>query len=527
MLNLESRESNYLPIARRYRPLEFADLVGQEVLTKTLSYSIINNKIAHAYLFSGIRGIGKTTSARIVAKTINCTNPVIEQGNIAACGGCHNCIAVQNGNHPDILEIDAASRTSVDDIRTIIESSEYRPLVGKFKIFIIDEVHMLSKNAFNALLKTLEEPPAQVIFIFATTEINKIPLTILSRCQRFDLRRLTTEELTTLLADIAHKEQIQFDLAAIELIAIKADGSARDALSMLDQASSLSSHNEKKIDLALVGNMVGVINLDVTCAFTKAVMDGDLAKVIELVQQTYLSSSDMVGFFENVMSLIGYATKVKMLTGYSLATYAAHQDEITAMVAPVTLGRLTVLWQLFAKGIVELKSSHNQLLCAEMTAIKAIYSTGLPTPKEIVESAIKEGLPRHDGVIHLEGAILTSSAPIQSKPDSINLLSIFEHLRGAKEFELFYYLFNQVAVNIVSPSSFVIMGDNLDKALHKKLAEVMLEWTGKKWDIAIEHKQEVMSLKDEMKEKFLSSEEWQMIKSSFADSQIIDILIKE
>lgn len=526
MSNLEPRESHYLPIARRYRPLAFADLVGQEVLTKTLSYSIINNKVAHAYLFSGIRGIGKTTSARIVAKTINCSDPLITQNNIAACDQCQNCLSVQSGSHPDILEIDAASRTSVDDIRTIIESAEYRPLVGKFKIFIIDEVHMLSKNAFNALLKTLEEPPAQVVFIFATTEINKIPLTILSRCQRFDLRRLTTDELTKLLTQVSEEEKIQFDLSAIELIAIKADGSARDALSMLDQAASLSAHNEGKVDLDLVSNMVGVVNLDIICNFTKAIMAGDAIKAIELLQQTYLSNTDMIAFFENVMSVIGYGAKIKILSGYSLATYASHQDDIVNMTKSLTLGRLTVLWQIFAKGIIELKSSHNQLLCAEMISIKAIYASNLPTPKELVESAIKEGLPRHDGVIHIADAIITPSVSAKSIDQPISLLSLFNHLRATKEFELFYYLFNQVSVTFVSPCSIFMSSEGLDKALNKKLVEVMQAWTGDKWSLIIEDMPEALSLKDDIKAKFLDSEEWQMIKSSFAESEIIDILVK-
>lgn len=386
--------SSYVPIARRYRPSEFADLIGQEVLAKTLSYSISNNKIANAYLFSGTRGIGKTTSARIVAKAINCTDRNQDSLTVSACGKCNNCLSVQNSNHPDILEIDAASRTSVDDVRTIIEGVEYKPLMGKFKVFIIDEVHMLSKSAFNALLKTLEEPPSHAIFIFATTEINKIPLTILSRCQRFDLRRLTTDELSALLKKISEKEGIKFDDDAIELIALKADGSARDAISMLDQASSLSHQNEGVVNLALVSKMVGSLSLDIVTLFLQKIVENDATSTIKVLQDVYVLNSDLISFFENIVDLIGYMSKVKIIEKYKLASYSSHHENIASISSKMTLGRLTLLWQIFSKGIVELKASHNQLLCAEMVAIKAIYASSLPTPKSLVETALKEGLPR-------------------------------------------------------------------------------------------------------------------------------------
>ncbi|MBP7189972.1 MAG: DNA polymerase III subunit gamma/tau [Rickettsiaceae bacterium] len=387
---------SYIPIARRYRPLEFADLVGQEVLAKTLSYSILNNKIANAYLFSGTRGIGKTTSARIVAKAINCTDLKGDSQKVVACGQCKNCLSAHNLNHPDILEIDAASRTSVDDVRTIIEGVEYKPLMGKFKVFIIDEVHMLSKSAFNALLKTLEEPPSHVIFIFATTEINKIPLTILSRCQRFDLRRLTTEELSSLLKKISEKEGIKFENDAIELISLKADGSARDAISMLDQASSLSHQSGGIVNLELVSKMVGAASLDIVTIFLKNVIENDAESAIKLLEDVYVLSADLISFFEDIVDLIGYMSKVKIINKYKLATYSCHHDNISSMAAKVTLGRLTLLWQIFSKGIIELKTSHNQQLCAEMVAIKAIYASSLPTPKSVVENALKEGLPRRN-----------------------------------------------------------------------------------------------------------------------------------
>ena len=213
--------AQYIPLALKYRPKKFVDLKGQDVLVKTLTSAIMHSRLSHAYLLTGIRGVGKTTSARIIASVVNCENPITDKAYIEACTKCNNCISLAQGNHPDIIEIDAASRTSVDDVRSIIDSSEYRALLGKYKIFIIDEVHMMSKNAFNALLKTLEEPPKNVMFIFATTEVNKIPVTIISRCQRFDLRRFNADEIKSLLNSITNKESIECDEDALSLIALK------------------------------------------------------------------------------------------------------------------------------------------------------------------------------------------------------------------------------------------------------------------------------------------------------------------
>ncbi|MGV2433039.1 MAG UNVERIFIED_CONTAM: DNA polymerase III subunit gamma/tau [Rickettsiaceae bacterium] len=387
-------EKQYLPLAIKYRPKKFANLMGQKILVDTLSSAIINNRIAHAYLLTGIRGVGKTTSARIIASIVNCENPILDEGEVLACGKCNNCEAVKNGNHPDIVEIDAASRTSVDDVRSIIESSEYKALLGKYKIFIIDEVHMISKNAFNALLKTLEEPPKNVLFIFATTEVNKIPITILSRCQRFDLRRLSSDEVEKLLCNIAEKENIIFEPDALKLIAIKSEGSARDAISMMDQASLLTTtQKNQKIDLELVREMLAITSLDLVISFIENILTQDTKAVLDIISQINRSGANIIYFVENVLDLIGYITKLSAVKDYSENLYATYQKPLAEIASKYNLEILTMIWQIFSKSVTDIKTSHNQILSLEITSIKAIYAANLPSPREVIE-ALEKRPPR-------------------------------------------------------------------------------------------------------------------------------------
>lgn len=391
---MASEEKQYKPLALKYRPSKFADLIGQEVLVQTLSSAITNNKIAPAYLLTGIRGIGKTTSARIIASIVNCENPVQKGKEIEACGECNNCKASKAGNHPDILEIDAASRTSVDDVRLIIDSSEYKSFLGKYKIFIIDEVHMISKNAFNALLKTLEEPPEGVLFIFATTEVNKIPVTILSRCQRFDLKRFSGEDVSRLLTKIADNEGFKYDSDAINLIAVKSEGSARDAISMLDQASMLAtSQNKGGISLELVREMLAITSLDLVISYVSSILNKEAEGAFEILQKIYANSGDILYFTQNVLDVIGYLSKLSALENYEEKAYLAYSNQLKEIASKYDIGPLTLIWQIFTKSIPDIKDSHNQYLSLEMTTIKAIYACHLPPLKEAVE-ALQHEAPR-------------------------------------------------------------------------------------------------------------------------------------
>lgn len=379
--------NNYVPFARKYRPNGFAELHGQEVLVKVLSYTILNNRLAGGYLLTGIRGIGKTTSARIIAKAVNCSTLIAENNDIKTCEQCVNCTSFNNHNHPDIIEIDAASKTSVEDIRRIIESSEYKPLQGKYKIFIIDEVHMLSKGAFNALLKTLEEPPLHVIFIFATTEVQKIPATIISRCQRYDLRRLSFEEIFKLLEHIAKEESLKIDAEALRIIAYKSEGSARDAVSILDQAASMSAKSGSVITGQTINQMLGLVDSNSIIEFVEYITNRDVVNSISLINKLYNSSVNLEIFIESVSEFVAYLNKAKMLPNYNMPLYESFNDRIKNILDKISFPHLSILWQIYSKGVAEVKISYNQLIETEMLVIKSIYSSSLPIIEDLHDNS--------------------------------------------------------------------------------------------------------------------------------------------
>ncbi|MCH2038142.1 MAG: DNA polymerase III subunit gamma/tau, partial [Rickettsiales bacterium] len=294
---------DYKVLARKYRPALFADLIGQEALVRTLSNAIRTNRIAHAFLLTGIRGVGKTTTARIIARALNCTDESKVKGEtVEPCGRCDNCIAIKNDRHPDVIEMDAASRTGVGDIREIIESVKYLPNTAEYKIYIIDEVHMLSNSAFNALLKTLEEPPKHVKFIFATTEIRKIPVTIISRCQRFDLKRIGFEQLSSHLKNICEKEGAAIEEPALQLITKAAEGSVRDSLSLLDQAISYMDAGQP-ISESIVRNMLGTNDKTVLFDLFEKTLGNQLPEALKQLSQMYDNGHDPVMILQDLLEI--------------------------------------------------------------------------------------------------------------------------------------------------------------------------------------------------------------------------------
>ena len=380
--DLSARE--YRVLARKYRPQTFKDLIGQETLVKTLANALQYGRLAHAFVLTGVRGIGKTTTARIIAKGLNCVGADGNGGpTINPCGTCSNCLSITEDRHVDILEMDAASRTGVDDIREILDGVRYKPVGARYKIYIIDEVHMLSKNAFNALLKTLEEPPENVKFIFATTEIRKVPITVLSRCQRFDLRRIGIEDLINLFSTICEKENIQADSEALRLIARAADGSARDGLSLLDQAMALT---EDQISPELVQKMLGLGDKKELFDLFEEVMQGNVPEALSRVVNLNALGADPLQIAQDLMEITHLVTKFKVASkdvGEMVTDLEIERDNYLASKLPmVQLGRC---WQMLLKGISEIQQATSQLAALEMVLIMLAYLAEPDKPDETAE----------------------------------------------------------------------------------------------------------------------------------------------
>ena len=370
----------YQVLARKYRPDNFDSLIGQDALVRTLTNAIALNRLAHAFILTGVRGVGKTSTARILAKGLNCIGlDGTSNATMHPCNQCEPCKSIQLGQHVDILEMDAASHTGVDDIREIIDGSVYRPVSARYKIYIIDEVHMLSKNAFNALLKTLEEPPEAVKFIFATTEIRKVPVTILSRCQRFDLRRVPLELLITHLSKIAAAEKINTEPEAIRLLAYAAGGSVRDSLSLLDQASALGSND---IKLSVVENMLGHANADRLLDLLQSCLDGNIQTALTSLKNAVDSGAEP----EQILSdLMDFTHQASLIASNSLIEEISESaKEKLALLAKFGIPRLARCWQILLKGHQEIKAAPRPEACAQMLIIRLSYTSAMPTPSEIL-----------------------------------------------------------------------------------------------------------------------------------------------
>lgn len=374
---------SYLVLARKYRPQNFDELIGQEVLVTTLSNAIKNNRLHHAYILTGIRGVGKTTTARIIAKTLNCENADATKS-AKACGECENCRLITGSKHQDVIEIDAASRTGVDDIREIIDSIAYAPVSSRHKIYIIDEVHMLSNNAFNALLKTLEEPPAHVKFIFATTEIRKVPVTILSRCQRFDLRRLDEKEIASHLKNILAQENFEAEELGLTLIAKVSEGSVRDSLSLLDQALANNNH-QKFLSADLIEKMLGLNDKTKILELFSALLCGDFLESSQIFNEFYSRSSDVLQLLQDLLAITHKTTSAKLLKDYKLDDCSKfQQDKIREIAKEISLNSLTRIWQMLVKGTSEITFSSSPKMMFEMLMMRICYLAALPDLKQVL-----------------------------------------------------------------------------------------------------------------------------------------------
>ena len=391
---VKTPDAAYRVLARKYRPQTFSELIGQDAMVQTLGNAIKRDRLAHAFLMTGVRGVGKTSTARLIAKALNCIGPDGDGGpTIDPCGVCEPCRAIAEGRHIDVIEMDAASHTGVDDVREIIDASRYSAVTARFKIYIIDEVHMLSKNAFNALLKTLEEPPPHVKFLFATTEVNKVPVTVLSRCQRFDLRRISAEQLSKHFAWVSEQEGVVADPEALMLIARAAEGSARDGLSILDQAIAHAGLEGGGVTADAVRQMLGLSDRGAVRDLLTLILAGDGAGALASMRRQYDYGVDPLSVLRSLLETVHGITLTKVGTPADAAQPMEERAAREEWAASLGFPALHRLWQLFLKGHDEVAKAALPIEAAEMALLRAIYASTLPDPGELARQIASGATP--------------------------------------------------------------------------------------------------------------------------------------
>jgi len=536
-------------LALKYRPQTFEDLIGQDVVAETIINSIKSGKIPNAYLFTGIRGIGKTTIARIVAKSLNCLNGI---ENLCKEEFCENCEAISNSSHIDVLEMDAASKTGVDDVRDLIEFSRYGPTSSKFKIFIIDEVHMLSKQAFNALLKTLEEPPEYLKFIFATTEIKKIPITVISRCQRFDLSRIKSSELFQFIKNIKNKENGKATDEALKLIVKISEGSVRDALSLLDRAL-LSLDKTKELDLASAQKIFGFFDKSQLIDLFNLIFQGEENKVIEIYRNIYNQGVEPKIFINDFLELLYYLKNINSLNIES-TNFSLNDDEfdkIKKLSSSVDKQILILFWQFTIKTLQELEIVSNQHLTIEMFLMRLIYLSGFKPKDEYEKNNFSQIVSEdnkskvateeysNDTINQIKNTSQEKKPKINPKKeinalDEININSfadLIEICNLKKEIKLKFELEKNVnLVKFEKNRIEISFNDNLDKDFVKDLSTKLFEWTNQRWLISFSKLKGGLSIKEKKKKELLSlmekskqSDLYKSMISFFPDAELIEI----
>ncbi len=468
----------YQVLARKYRPQNFTDLHGQDVLVKVLTNGLKSGKLPQAFIFTGIRGVGKTTTARLLARALNCTGRDLAES-VDPCGSCENCLAIAQDRHIDVIEMDAASRTGIDDIREVIEAAKYKAVMGKYKVYIIDEIHMLSKSAFNALLKTLEEPPAHVKFIFATTEIHKVPKTVLSRCMRFDLSRLSIKTLKTLFAEIAQKEGFSIDDRALTLIARAADGSARDGISMLDQARTMALD---AITAETVQQMLGLSEAGQIFDLLHGAIKGDAKQAMQKVDELYAIGADPSTLLNELLNLVHTLSCLKVDASLldDLGLTEADAVSCKALAEQLTVPTLTRVWQVLMKGAEEMQLAPLPLQALQMVVLRLVYASTLPSLEDIA----KAGLGFEVAAPKPQLAAVEQHQPVALQGPIENFEALVELVAKNKEPLLYAYL--KADVNLVSfeqGSVELKLNERVPKDLPLKLSQLLKTWTGETWVI--------------------------------------------
>jgi DNA polymerase-3 subunit gamma/tau len=496
--------SAYRVLARKYRPTTFGELIGQEAMVRTLANAITAGRIAHAFILTGVRGVGKTTTARIIARALNCIGPDGKGGpTVEPCGQCEHCRAISEDRHVDVMEMDAASRTGVDDIRELTDGVRYKPVSARFKVYIIDEVHMLSKNAFNALLKTLEEPPPDVKFIFATTEIHKVPVTVLSRCQRFSLRRVPADILIQHYAKIAASEKIEAESGAIALIARAADGSVRDGLSILDQAIALAAG---KVTEAAVREMLGVADRGLVFDLLETVLKGDAAGAVQRMDDLYQGGADPALALQELLDLTYHLTRLKLAPG-SGDEFEGDRGRALPLAQKLGMAELARTWQMLLKGLGEVQNAPLPIQAAEMVLVRLAYVADLPAPADLVK--VLEGVgngapasakgpapaPRAGAALRpsdagasvaprLQPREMPAVEPMPAGPQSfLDVVRLFEQKR---EPLLRSHLYGNVRLVRFEVGRIELQPtEAAPRDLTNRLGQLLTEWTGQRWIVSV------------------------------------------
>jgi len=554
--------NNSKVLALKYRPTTFKDLIGQEIIAETIYNSIKNNRSANAYLFTGIRGVGKTTIARIVAKSLNCLKGIDQ---LCTKDFCENCEAISNSNHIDVLEMDAASKTGVDDVRDLIEFSRYGPSTAKYKIFIIDEVHMLSKQAFNALLKTLEEPPKYLKFIFATTEIKKIPVTVVSRCQRFDLARVNSSNLFKFIKEVKDREKGKIKDEALKLIVKISEGSVRDALSLLDRAL-LSQNENSEIDLKEAQKIFGFFDKSYLINLFKFLFKGDEKEVINIYRSIYNQGVEPKVFLNDLLEILYYIKNISSikLDGKIFSLNDEEFKEIELISKEISPETLLLFWQFTIKALSELDIVSNQNLSIEMFLIRLLYvkegrivddqdkvdfsnekysNNNIGNTEKLNLSKDEDGLEIKNKTISQIKNFFQEESPKPEKKIESRLINIeiknFEELiklcNEKKELKLKYELETNVSlVSFTDQRIEISFNENLDKNFVKELTFKLHEWTGKRWIIAfskkvgqLSKKQKIEIEKSKIIEEAKGEDVYKKVLDLFPDAELVDVKLKD
>ena len=529
---MSENQSGYEVLARKYRPKTFMDLVGQDAMVRTLKNAFEAERIAQAFIMTGIRGVGKTTTARIIAKGMNCIGMSGSGGpTIDPCGQCDNCVAIMAGRHVDVIEMDAASRTGVDDIRELIDSSHYRAASARYKIYIIDEVHMLSNNAFNALLKTLEEPPKHVKFIFATTEIRKVPVTVLSRCQRFDLRRIEVEEMIGLLKKIAFSENAAITDDALALITRAAEGSVRDAQSLLDQAIS---HGAGNTTVDQIRVMLGLADRGRIMDLFDMIMKGDASGALGELGAQYSDGADPLAVLRDLAEITHWVSIVKITPGSADDPTISPDERVRGkeLAEKLPIRILTRVWQMLLKALEEVASAPNSMMAAEMAIIRLTHVADLPTPGELIQklnqahslssSSTNSGIPlggdKHSQTLdRLASSETTKSLRTSSFGSAVALSEkqaplhyptfnyVIELIRSQREIALLMDVENHVKLVKYKPGQ-IEFEPTFDAPadLAQRLGSRLHMWTGVRWAVSIVNAEGAPTLADQKRAEEIS-----------------------